>query len=359
MLQDFDVPMRMGPLVTNFNHLLFGEDTAEAALDINATGECASELKQLCKPELAAYLKASAEAGNARQLLAVKPLPELTVDQLMTVIRDAYKGVNSSLSAAEKAQAVMSSKPLAHLRNMPMARCLRQSMNAAKQSIDPNAAEVAPRCKQEVRTLLASRAGDVRRDLPLLSACAGDLHALCGATPTGQGRVVSCLKSNKAKLAARCASLVSDRQREAAEDVSLDVPLANACKTDVATICVNVGWGDGAKLACLQEHQKDVTDACRKQLFRNEVESAEDVTFNAKTSGACAADKVKFCAAVAKGGGRVMACLIENQDKPGFSPLCAMMMKRNAARRSTDWRLNFRLRKLCVAPAQALCPSLL
>ena len=29
-----------------------------------------------------------------------------------------------------------------------------------------------------------------------------------------------------------------------------------------------------------------------------------------------------------------------------------MMMKRNAARRSTDWRLNFRLRKLCVAPAQ-------
>ena len=85
-----------------------------------------------------------------------------------------------------------------------------------------------------------------------------------------QGRVVSCLKSNKAKLAARCASLVSDRQREAAEDVSLDVPLANACKTDVETICVNVGWGDGAKLACLQEHQKDVTDACRKQLFRNE-----------------------------------------------------------------------------------------
>ena len=53
-----------------------------------------------------------------------------------------------------------------------------------------------------------------------------------------------------------------------------------------------------------------------------QVESAEDVTFNAKTSGACAADKVKFCAAVAKGGGRVMACLIENQDKPGFSPLC-------------------------------------
>ena len=125
------------------------EDTAEAALDINATGECASELKQLCKPELAAYLKASAEAGNARQLLAVKPLPELTVDQLMTVIRDAYKGVNSSLSAAEKAQAVMSSKPLAHLRNMPMARCLRQSMNAAKQSIDPNTAEVATRCKQD------------------------------------------------------------------------------------------------------------------------------------------------------------------------------------------------------------------
>jgi hypothetical protein len=53
-----------------------------------------------------------------------------------------------------------------------------------------------------------------------------------------------------------------------------------------------------------------------------QVESAEDVTFNTKTSGACAADKLKFCAAVTKGGGRVMACLAEHQDEPGFSPLC-------------------------------------
>jgi hypothetical protein len=36
-----------------------------------------------------------------------------------------------------------------------------------------------------------------------------------------------------------------------------------------------------------------------------------------------------------------------------------MMMKRTAMRRSKDWRLNFRLRKLCMAPAQALCPSVL
>jgi Golgi apparatus protein 1 len=120
---------------------------------------------------------------------------------------------------------------------------------------------------------MAGRASDVRKDLPLISACAGDLHSLCGATRLGEGRVMSCLKRNKAKLSARCTSLVSDRQREAAEDVSLDPPLANACKTDVQTICVNVGWGDGAKLACLQEHEANVTNACRKQLFRNEVRS--------------------------------------------------------------------------------------
>jgi hypothetical protein len=38
------------------------EATAEPALDLNATGDCASELKQLCKPELSAHRKASAGA---------------------------------------------------------------------------------------------------------------------------------------------------------------------------------------------------------------------------------------------------------------------------------------------------------
>jgi hypothetical protein len=42
----------------------------------------------------------------------------------------------------------MSSAPLAHLRNMPLARCLRQHMNLAKRSIDPNTAELSTKCKQ-------------------------------------------------------------------------------------------------------------------------------------------------------------------------------------------------------------------
>jgi hypothetical protein len=48
--------------------------------------------------------------------------------------------------------------------------------------------------RQEVRGFMALRAEDARRDLPLLTACAGDLHKQCAATQLGGGRVLKCLK---------------------------------------------------------------------------------------------------------------------------------------------------------------------
>jgi hypothetical protein len=38
-------------------------------------------------------------------------------------------------------------------------------------------------------------------------------------------------------------------------------------------VCAHVGWGEGAKLACLQAQAANLTAPCKKELFRNEVRS--------------------------------------------------------------------------------------
>jgi hypothetical protein len=50
-------------------------------------------------------------------------------------------------------------------------------------------------------------------------------------------------QNKKASLQPQCAALVSARQRESAEDVSLDTPLAEACTADLKKVRTPVCGG--------------------------------------------------------------------------------------------------------------------
>ena len=93
---------------------------------------------------------------------------------------------------------------------------------------------VSKKCRKEVAGAYAERFSDIRTDAELLEVCGGDgqdklrggdVGKFCADVETGLGLVFRCLKSHKEKLSKDCQTLVTARQVEQAEDVSLDLSL--------------------------------------------------------------------------------------------------------------------------------------
>ncbi|MDO8804182.1 MAG: cysteine rich repeat-containing protein [Elusimicrobiota bacterium] len=120
-----------------------------------------------------------------------------------------------------------------------------------------------------------------------------------------------------------------------------------ACAEDTAKFCKDVKPGEGRLAACLKEHEKELSQACRDRKARSGEKRAgkrggrEGATCTgaygkgftrgfksgfrmrsglgekggkkfAKAGKACAADREKFCAGVKPGEGRLRGCLRKN-----------------------------------------------
>ena len=93
-----------------------------------------------------------------------------------------------------------------------------------------------------------------------------------------------------------CASVWS---RAYAEDQKL------ACSEEIAQYCKEVKPGGGRLIACLKEHEKDLTPLCREKVasIEKRLEEAKQL---------CAADTDKFCKGIQPGEGRIAKCLNEH-----------------------------------------------
>lgn len=77
------------------------------------------------------------------------------------------------------------------------------------------------------------------------------------------------------------------------------------CAEEIARHCKEVKPGGGRILNCLEEHQKELSDSCRKKL-----EGSKERLMEAQQ--ACTGDMEKFCKDVQPGGGRILRCLREH-----------------------------------------------
>lgn len=65
-----------------------------------------------------------------------------------------------------------------------------------------------------------------------------------------------------------------------------------------------------------------LTFDCKMEMFRADVENADDLRLSARLFNACLAEKRQFCAEIAPGNGRAKDCLEENMNKPNFGSGC-------------------------------------
>lgn len=94
---------------------------------------------------------------------------------------------------------------------------------------------------------------------------------------------------------------------------------------------------------------------CEEQLYRQEVDDADDIRLSVRLYSKCLDDKKRFCKEVMPGSARVKECLEENRLKEDFSPACKEEIDAVIERRVRDFKLDFRLRKDCEADIAKTC----
>jgi OOP family OmpA-OmpF porin len=88
--------------------------------------------------------------------------------------------------------------------------------------------------------------------------------------------------------------------------------MGDGCSKEVASLCGDVPLGDNRVMHCLSEHESQLSAGCKQAIKQGE-STIEATLGDANFFGAnCAADMQRLCPGVVPGGGRLLACLMDN-----------------------------------------------
>ncbi|MCX5845501.1 MAG: cysteine rich repeat-containing protein [Deltaproteobacteria bacterium] len=102
----------------------------------------------------------------------------------------------------------------------------------------------------------------------------------------------------------------------------------NPCSEDIEKFCKNVKPGPRAIMNCLEEHESELSNACKEYEAKLEgprVERKEEIREKIKFRQACKADVIKFCKDIDPVPGGIEKCL--NEHKNELSTSCSESIK--------------------------------
>ncbi|HEX4385364.1 MAG TPA: cysteine rich repeat-containing protein [Myxococcales bacterium] len=148
--------------------------------------------------------------------------------------------------------------------------------------------------------------------------CTADVHKFCPGMRPGDGQLKACLESHKSEVTAACSAKMQEMTTE-----------GDHCKDDVQKLCPNTKPGPD-RMACMRAHKAEVSPECKKlyeQMQEYKQEGMQKGRGGAmkEARAACQSDMEKFCQGVQPGEGRVIACLQQHQ--ADLSPACSSQMK--------------------------------
>ena len=100
------------------------------------------------------------------------------------------------------------------------------------------------------------------------------------------------------------------------------------CAEDIAKFCKNMKPGTNAMMDCLEEHESELSDACKDyeaKMGGSRVEMREAVREEKKFSQTCKEDIAKFCKGVSPGQGGLARCMKEHVNE--LSAPCSESVK--------------------------------
>jgi Golgi apparatus protein 1 len=236
-----------------------------------------------------------------------------------------------------------------------LAKCLRSKKISAK--VRGSASPLSDGCNRKVTSFFEAAARTPFTFNPeLASACAANLEEFCSDAPDPMK--MFCLRQNKVQLEDKCKDEVFKKQLQQAEDIRMDPVLSAACESDMNSLCSNsVPQGGGRIKACLRSKKESLSDQCSTFLFKVKMEQAEDIRLDVPLKKLCEREAERFCGDVEMGKGRVKNCLWDKKDEPEFGQECLAKLIPAMEAQESDWRLDFRLRKECVEEIDSACEA--
>eukprot|EP01025_Chloroclados_australasicus_P047088 TRINITY_DN5227_c0_g2_i3.p1 TRINITY_DN5227_c0_g2~~TRINITY_DN5227_c0_g2_i3.p1 ORF type:complete len:747 (-),score=90.56 TRINITY_DN5227_c0_g2_i3:695-2935(-) len=120
-------------------------------------------------------------------------------------------------------------------------------------------------------------------------------------------------------------------------------------------LCKDQDSETGGVQQCLRKNLSQVSEKCKKQLERQDIEDANDLRLQLPVYRACLADKQKFCKDIPAGEGRALQCLMENHMKKGFSQECNQEIVKLLFKRIKNIKLDPQLTKVCGKDINITC----
>ncbi|MFL5309943.1 MAG: cysteine rich repeat-containing protein [Myxococcales bacterium] len=138
--------------------------------------------------------------------------------------------------------------------------------------------------------------------------CKEDAARLCQGVEPGEGRILQCLKQHEADLSPACKQK-RDSFRERMQEIRA------ACEEDARKFCAGVQPGGGRIASCLQQHESDLSEACRNEGRKIGEERRERRGLMQDLQQSCQKDAQKLCSDVKPGGGRIARCLRSHKNE--------------------------------------------
>jgi hypothetical protein len=140
---------------------------------------------------------------------------------------------------------------------------------------------------------------------PAPYSCAAEAKQFC-ADADGDVALVECLHGREKDLTPECRAQVS-ALRLIAKDYGKD------CVADATRLCADAPRGEGELARCLQDNMSNLSQSCQGAVNRARL------TYS-KIQASCAEDFARVCPGIPEGGGRILACLREHEKE--LSSVC-------------------------------------
>ena len=96
----------------------------------------------------------------------------------------------------------------------------------------------------------------------VLAACEADIAQYCGAVEPGHGRVMACLYAHETVVGDACDAAIADTADMLDMLFETLTFARQECAADIESLCGDVPAGEGRILTCLKSNEVDLSDGC-------------------------------------------------------------------------------------------------
>ncbi|CAK0855281.1 unnamed protein product [Prorocentrum cordatum] len=252
-----------------------------------------------------------------------------------------------------------------------MLNCLWESLSTpAKHSV----ARFSSKCTSVVKKLTVRANQDYRLNFKIRDSCAKEVDEMCSSEKEAadkmslqelfgtkrkdnsakSGQVLRCLKTHFANItSASCKAGIVQVVRTQALDANADAVLSRVCQADIDQYCDSSRPEDAHK--CLRTNMDKLSSECRSaEVLQGQLE-AGDVYMKPAMESACQVAISRYCSEVPPGSARVIRCLQDFVDDPGFPSNCKKEVIVDMQASSKDWRLKYGISHTCERDASDHC----